>query len=229
MKILTNDQLHNFLEQGYTHLPQIKISDSIRDKIKNLATNQEQIYSESSEVLELLFPDKEILKNFGHDLSIFVSKAIKKNISYDEDEFYSIIRCTTSQQKTEAFLGHFDSHICTVVVPVNIPNAKELESGELVLFPNVRNVRGSKLKNLYKKISFQRYKNKPDYIKALEKKYEKKIFNFRDNVPIIFHGFNSFHWNFPFYGDENRITILIHYYDPEKFGIGKIMRFIRNR
>jgi hypothetical protein len=229
MQILTTEQLSDFLEYGFSTLPQLKLSDSAREKIKMLAIDQNQIYAESDKVLEIIFSDTKALNKVGQDLSIFSSKALNRNIPYSKGNFYSIIRCTTSNQKTEAFLGHFDSHICTIVIPVQIPRAKELESGELVLFPNVRDVRESKLKNLYKKISFQRYKNRPQEIQALERKYNKKIFNFRDNNPIIFHGFNSFHWNLPFYGAEDRITILIHYYDPDKFGLGKILRIIRNR
>lgn len=229
MKILTNEQLSHFLKYGFSPLPQLKLSHPIKDKLKKLALDQQNIYAESDEVLEMIFPDDEILNKFGQDLSVFSSKAINRNITYSKDNFYSIIRRTTSSQKTEAFLGHFDSHICTIVIPVQIPHAKEFESGELVLFPNVRDVQSSKLRNLFKKISFQFYKNRPQKIQNLEKKYSKKIFNFRDDNPIIFHGFNSFHWNLPFYGEEDRITILIHYYDPERFGLGKILRVIRNR
>ena len=63
MQILTTEQLSDFLEYGFSTLPQLKLSDSAREKIKMLAIDQNQIYAESDKVLEIIFSDTKVIVN----------------------------------------------------------------------------------------------------------------------------------------------------------------------
>ena len=113
-----------------------------------------------------------------------------------------------------------------------IPKISSSESGQLITFPNLRVEPFGNIYNfiskLYYKFFFQGKKN---IIKLSETKKSVE-FDFTDNIPILFLGRATLHGSrgFDEIPEGIRITMLTHFFDPSpKYGIGNLIRLIRNR
>ena len=223
---MTNNDIELLLSQGYVKLPDLR---STEDPSEIIAAKHYGTYSSSSE-FQNKYHETIGLDKITNQLSeIAISNF---NIKVDKTDVYKIIRVVQSSNIKESYRMHFDSHIFTLVTPVIIPKTKSSESGQLITFPNLRVEPIGNIYNfiskLYYKIFFQGKKNTiklSDAIKPVE-------FDFSDNEPILFLGRATLHGNrgFDEIPDGIRITMLTHFFDPSpKYGIGNLIRLIRNR
>lgn len=143
--------------------------------------------------------------------------------------FYSVLRIVRDRQNSEALRMHFDSHRFTIVIPIEIPLGESKSSGELITFPKIRsepnNIFFNILGKIYTKIFSINY-----FFNYLLKNKNFEITNFKNNRPILFLGRQTLHGNFALKlkSSEKRITLLLHYFDPEgNKGLGGLMRSIR--
>ena len=153
-------------------------------------------------------------------------------LQVDSTDVYSVCRLVRAGTLSEGYRGHFDSHLFTLVTPINIPNFGEVKNGgQLNYFPKSRAFPKTELSNIAKKISFKRFNSEAGFNK-LSQKSKLIVDDFSDYRPLLFVGNTTFHGNAPVDGgaNENRMTILTHFFDPSpKHGVGALMRRLRNR
>ena len=223
-------RLDKLIRCGFVKLPSLKEIDlmSIGKKISN-------------ELGKLTFKELSVThKSFLDYLEVnkyltpkLYQLAIRNyNFNGEIADQYHVARKVVPGDSKEQFRGHFDSHLFTIVFPIRIPHAvKNLDIGQLVYFSNIRNHPKNELSNFISKLYFKRYASKKG-IEKLSHNYKMGLENFEDYQPILFLGNTTFHTNYPvsLNCSEPRITLLAHYFDKSpKYGIGKILRILRNR
>lgn len=153
-------------------------------------------------------------------------------ISCEVDDIYNVCRLVRPGDTSEGYRGHFDSHLFTLVTPINIPEYPETDDiGQLHFFPNTRKMPKYEVQNIAGKIAYKRYNSKTGF-EALANKTNRMTETFRDYRPLLFVGNTTFHGNSPVNSGSkfNRMTILTHFFDPSpKYGVGNLMRLIRKR
>lgn len=169
----------------------------------------------------------------NHLLPALVSLA-KKEFKYtvNSEDVYNVCRLVRPGDVSEGYRGHFDSHLFTLVTPINIPNSKNIKDmGQLHYFPRTRAQPSNEIVNISGKIFFKKYNSENGFFK-LSQKVERIIDSFQDYKPLLFVGNTTFHGNSPVdtFLLQNRMTILTHFFDiSPRYGVGKIMRSLRSR
>ena len=148
------------------------------------------------------------------------------------DDEYHISRLVRPGDLSEGYRGHFDSHLFTLVIPVQIPtNNEDNGPGSLIFYPNARVEPKNEFHNFLGKLYFKRYASETGFASLANKSYQ-GISDFRDSRPLLFLGRQTFHGNLPVATtiSQNRLTLLSHFFDPgPSWGVGQILRKIRGR
>jgi len=170
--------------------------------------------------------------NINDDFNSILYNIAKSEFNYKgkASNTYIVTRLVRSGDMSESYRGHFDSHLFTLIIPVNIPIDKNNRgSGELVFFPKIRKHPKYEITNILIKIFFKLFSTKISY--NLLNLYANNIENdFSDYSPLLFLGNTTFHLNKELYGKEHRVTILMHFFDPSpSFSISSFIRKLRNR
>jgi hypothetical protein len=226
---ITPKQELELISNGYTSLPQIKIESISSDEIDYLISSRDKTYTASTEFHKKYIEKNKIYLELKNDLKEIAKKYYKNKAKYDDT--YSITRITKGSQSSESYLGHFDSHLFTLVTPVVIPEANTEEFGQLIIFPKIRKEPKNELINIFWKTFYKIYNTKEKFTKLMEKKNYVEL-DFKDSNPILFLGRVSLHANRGFKEDMKtyRITLLTHFFDPSpKYGIGNMLRIFRSR
>ena len=224
-------KIEELIQKGYCKLPSL-------NNLQNFKQIKEEIFLslDDKTYKEENYFHKKILKSIEFEERFFpYLKKIAKEIfltDTDPNDSYMIKRTVRPGEKFEGYRAHFDSHLFTLVIPINIPINKNInDRGQLIFFPNIRIFRKNELINIIQKLYFKRF-NSEEKINQLSKKYLMKIESFDNYEPILFLGFRTLHMNKGMNkkNNEKRITLLCHYYDTSpKYGISNILRKIRNR
>ena len=148
-------------------------------------------------------------------------------------DLYNVCRLVRPGDTSEGFRGHFDSHLFTLVTPINIPSSmlSDQDCGQLHYFPKSRKQPRSEIENVLGKLAYKRLNSESGFDK-LGQSTSRVVDTFEDYRPLLFLGNTTFHGNSPISLSfkENRMTILTHFFDPSsKFGVGALMRRIRRR
>lgn len=221
---LTAEQIDNLFNNGYAYLPQLKFSD-----IENVKVDvSNKVYTEDSQI------SRKFLDSFNfEELKTQLAKLAQEKLSLivEKEDTYSITRVLKSYDNLESYRGHFDSHLFTIVTAVRMPEAKSKESGQLIVFPKIRKEPRNEVMNIYDKIKFKLIYGRKSGFHTLMKRNMFVELDFEDFSSIIFLGRQCFHGNrgFAEAPDGLRITILTHFFDPSKRGIGLLLRKIRKR
>ena len=133
---LTESQERELLKNGYTSLPQIKNDFISKEEIDELISKRDKVYTSGTSFHKKYIKENKIYTHLKEDLKNLAKKYYKNNLEYDDT--YEITRITKGSQKSESYLGHFDSHLFTLVTPVLIPETNSSESGQLIVFPKIR-------------------------------------------------------------------------------------------
>jgi len=133
----------------------------------------------------------------------------------------------------EKYRAHFDSHLFTIVFPIQIPEVTcaDDSSGELMFFPNLRKRPKNELSNFLGKLWYYQYAS-DEGVKRLSQKNTMMTESFLDYEPLIFLGNVVFHANREVFtqSESYRLTLISHYFDSSpKYGIGNILRILRRR
>jgi hypothetical protein len=144
---------------------------------------------------------------------------------------YHIARKVAPGNSKEMYRAHFDSHLFTLVLPIQIPTSIAGTAGELIYFPKSRKAPKSEISNFVDKAYHKRFASK-DGIKKFAYNHAQMTENFIDFEPLIFIGNTTLHTNKPVSLDCSsfRLTLLAHFFDPSpKYGVGNILRQLRAR
>ncbi len=228
-----NLDLDTLVRNGYIKLPSIRslglssVSDSVISQM------------EGKNFKELCAAHKDFLKVLALDdyLAPKLFKLAKEKFGYEGliSNQYHVARKVTSCDIKEKYRAHFDSHIFTLVIPIRIPERRSDtdEIGDLIFFPNLRRSPKSEFENFIGKMWYHRYASK-NGINKLAMKSIVLVEDFLDYEPLLFLGSSVFHSNKPVFIEstsiEYRLTLLSHYFDSSpKYGIGNLLRMLRNR
>jgi hypothetical protein len=224
-----DEKFDELLENGYVKLPSIadlelsQISNRISSQISN------QTYTELNEEHKVFIGKLFLEKHLAPKLFDLAQK--KFNYKGLISNQYHVARL--AKPGDHKYRAHFDSHIFTLVIPLQIPEAISFGDsiGELVYFPNMRSFPQNPFIDFIGKLWFKKYSSQSG-IKNLAIKKKMNINSFRDYEPILFLGNTVFHANKPVSSnsDSHRLTLLAHYFDPfPKYSIGNLLRKIRFR
>lgn len=133
-----------------------------------------------------------------------------------EMDFYQVVRCLNGEVgRKNSYFFHYDTYVLTVLIPIMIPQMGE--RGDLVLFPNVRGIRQSYLRNLLDKFLV----DNPLSQWALKLAAKRKtcgatVVAMKPGNIYFFWGYRSIHANEPCDPNQIRATALLHFGDPYK-------------
>ena len=219
--------LNSLFADGFAYLP------SISNLLQELGTAKKTLREANSKTYSTdLEAHRELVEKM--DLAPFFEGALSKfcelGFSVREDDQYFVTRIVKPGQSSEAYRGHFDAHLLTVVLPVQIPKTAQLSCGELKFCANARKKKYNELTNFYQKLYWKKYASEEGFNKLADKR-NVVTENFEEMRPLAFIGTTTFHGNNVL--DESldeRVSCLCHLYDPSpKYGISNVLRIIRNR
>jgi hypothetical protein len=223
-------RISNLVRDGFVKLPSLKAFD-LDTLAKNISV--EMGYYKFNELgknhrafLDNLLIDKYLTpKLFNVAKELFDYKG-------DISNQYHIARKVEPGNSKEMFRAHFDSHLFTMVIPIKIPNKVESGSaGELIFFPKARKIPSNELSNIFSKTYHKRFASQQG-LEEFSSYHQKNIETFIDLQPLLFIGNTTLHTNYPVTDNcsSYRLTLLAHFFDPSpKYGIGNLLRVIRNR
>jgi hypothetical protein len=224
-----DDKFDDLITKGYIKFPSISDLDlaKIDKKISSEVSNKTftELGSEHKLFLNQLLIDKYLVpKLFDFATKKFGYKGLISNQ-------YHVARTVISGD--QKYRAHFDSHIFTLVIPINIPKVQKKGGtiGELIYFPNARTFPKNPFIDFIGKLWFRQYSSKTG-IERLSRKKSININSFKDYEPLLFLGNTVFHSNKPISSDvdNHRLTLLAHYFDPfPNTSVGSLLRKIRPR
>jgi len=131
-----------------------------------------------------------------------------------EMDFYQVVRCLNGEVgRKNSYIFHYDTYVLTVLVPIMIPQAGE--RGDLVLFPNVRGIRRSYLRNLFDKFLVDNQLAQWALRLAAKRKMcGATAVAMKPGNIYFFWGYRSIHANEPCDPNQVRATALLHFGDP---------------
>ena len=225
-----DSRLEKLIDTGYVKLPSLAEYDL--DFLASDISNE----MGASTFIELGSSHKKFLDDF--EVHKYLTPKLHRiarevfGFKGDLSNQYHVARKVEPGNSKEMFRAHFDSHIFTMVLPIKIPEtSEEGASGELIYFPYARKVPSNEITNFIGKAYYKKYASK-EGIEKFSINKPKKIDNFRDYQPLLFIGNTTLHTNFPVSAgcSSYRLTLLAHFFDPSpKYGVGSLLRFIRNR
>ena len=150
----------SLFEKGYVYFPSITDcewrQDVYADCMKQIKTKS---YAEN------LPANLNFLEQTG--ISRILAPALQErakqyfSISCAVDDLYNVCRLVRPGDTSEGYRGHFDSHLFTLVTPINIPEYQETDDiGQLHFFPNTRKMPKYEIQNIAGKIAYKRYNSK---------------------------------------------------------------------
>jgi len=205
--------------KGYIEINDF-ITPSQLDELKDFTfRNIEKFQGKNFRLYEDSFKNTVIEdKNFQNKLELLINEIVNFNFNKfveKEPGIYKVLRVVAGKkQKKQANLYHFDAHLITILIPILIPQNKNLKNGDLVIFPNIRKVNQSLLLNIFQKLFFQNFIIR----KLLSFTILRKILNYKilKLIPgkiYVFNGFTTLHGNMEIDEESQRATLLIHAYD----------------
>lgn len=130
-------------------------------------------------------------------------------------QVFPVLRCVqggSGQRESNAF--HYDATLITVLIPIFTPTEGE-QRGDLVMFPNLRRVRGSVLFNVVEKALLQNKFSRRLLTWAIQRGWAKPTtLRIVPGNVYLFWGYRSLHANEPCSPQFCRATALMHYGDP---------------
>ena len=130
------------------------------------------------------------------------------------------------QKSSEKYRTHYDSHLYTLVVPIQTSNEKDILKGQLYLAPNLRKQPKLDIINFLQKALAFRWRE-AGYLK-LEALNKIKVIDLQFGEAILFNGSRSLHGNLANDSQETRVTMITHMAGPFPNGIGPLIRNVKN-
>ena len=144
---------------------------------------------------------------------------------------YHIARKVAPGNYREMYRAHFDSHLFTLVLPIQIPTSKGGAAGELIYFPKARKKPKNEISNFLGKAYHKRFASKFG-LENYSSNHPQMTEDFLDYEPLLFIGNTTLHTNkqVSLGCSDVRLTLLAHFFDPSpQYGIGGVLRMLRRR
>ena len=226
-----DDRLQVLIKEDCVKLPSIRGLD-----LQTYYTNITKDMGDST-FAELIDSHKSLLEELGIEkyLAPKLLNIAQEIYGYEGklSNQYHVARRVEPGNSKEMYRAHFDSHLYTVVLPINIPDIPSNRSaiGDLIYYPRIRTMPKNEVFNFFGKAYYKQFASKS----GLDKLSKDKLpcfDNFLDYRPLIFIGNTTLHTNKPvsLNCSSSRLTCLAHFFDTSpKYGVGNILRYMRNR
>jgi len=131
------------------------------------------------------------------------------------DQILKVLRCVqgkTGRRESNCF--HYDASLVTVLLPIEIPQ-DGVARGDLIMFPNLRQIRSSVLLNILEKALLQNVLSRMLITVAIRQHVlrPEKLQLVPGNL-YLFWGYRTLHANEPCDPVSRRATAIFHYGDP---------------
>ena len=166
----------------------------------------------SEEIFEVIPKKTDFVNLYNHILNYNNIK-----ISNIDKHLHKVlgVRKGTDHKSKKIPMYHFDAYLITILIPILVPEINLKDKGELIIFPNIRNIHKSMFTNFVVKFFTQniffRYLINSSIFKILKKKI---ILNLNKEKIYIFYGYKTFHGVGKLGKNINRSTLLYHIYNP---------------
>jgi hypothetical protein len=147
-----------------------------------------------------------------------------------EEDFYFSFRCLQGASgQRDSYQFHYDSHIVTALLPVEIPESGP--KGDLILFPHVRPIRRHYYSSLLDKLVLSNKLSQTTLRGAARRGRLGAIaIRMQPGTVYFFWGYRSIHANEPCEPDKLRATALFHYGDRHRNSrLQALSRYARER
>jgi len=130
--------------------------------------------------------------------------------------FYQIFRCLKGQSsRKHSFYFHFDSYVVTIILPIVIPQSGS--AGNLIMFPAIRPIRRTYLRNVIDKLFSDLFPMQLFYrMRAGAPRSGAISIRMEPGSAVLFWGYRSLHTNEPCDPDKLRATALLHFGNPHR-------------
>ncbi|MBI6702815.1 hypothetical protein YA0089_16725 [Pseudomonas viridiflava] len=131
------------------------------------------------------------------------------------DQIFPVLRCVQGEQGLrESNCFHYDASLVTALIPIYIPTEGE-ECGDLMLFPNLRNVRQHIALNIIEKSLLQNRLTRWAMRMAIRHEWLKpKVLKLQPGDIYLFWGYRTLHANQACGPGLKRATAIFHFGDP---------------
>jgi len=147
-----------------------------------------------------------------------------------EDNFFFVFRCLQGASgQRHSYQFHYDSHILTALLPVEIPESGP--KGDLVLFPHVRPIRRRYYSSVLDKLALANKLSQTTLRAAARRRRLGAIaIRLQPGTVYFFWGYRSIHANEPCEPGKLRVTALFHYGDPHRnSSLQSLINYARGR
>jgi hypothetical protein len=133
-----------------------------------------------------------------------------------EQALYHVLRCLSGQTgQKHAWMFHYDSYVVTALIPIQIP--VEGKTGDLLMFPNTRNIRPAYLFNAMDKVLLDNRLTQKLLRASVERNRLKPVrIRMQPGNLYLFWGYRTVHTNEPCDVDQVRATALFHFANPHR-------------
>ena len=137
--------------------------------------------------------------------------------NFSDSELLSVLRVVTGKKSnSQSMKFHYDASVITVLVPILIPNGAIEDSGHLVAFKNLRNVRTNAIFNFIEKIFVQNPLSRKITSFLALKNLNNVLHKIEEGNIYFFYGYRTLHANLPVNPAYKRATLLLHFGDPHR-------------
>jgi hypothetical protein len=133
------------------------------------------------------------------------------------DRLYPVMRVLAGTQGVRHSNNfHYDSYVVSILLPVLIPNGPDEPPGNLVMFPNLRNVRRSSIVNIVEKLWVEKWLARIWPMPWVQRRLSAKVVTLTPGNLYFFWGMRSLHANQACAPSSVRCTVLLHFGDPHE-------------
>ena len=133
-----------------------------------------------------------------------------------DGNIYNVLRVIAGPNGADHSLQfHYDASVITVLIPLEIPDGRPEESGDLIAYPNRRPIRKIAMFNVLEKLWVQNPVNRRiQSAKIRNRKDDSNIVKLRPGNLYLFWGYRTLHANLGCKSNSLRATLLFHHGDP---------------
>jgi hypothetical protein len=133
-----------------------------------------------------------------------------------DDAVYNVLRVIAGPDGTDHSLQfHFDASVITVLIPLEIPEGRPEESGDLIAYPNMRPIRKNAAMNVVEKLLVQNpWRRRILSERIKNRKDDSNIVKLIPGNVYLFWGYRTLHANLGCKPNSLRATLLFHHGDP---------------
>jgi len=163
--------------------------------------------------------------NFRALLTGLTRRGCKQN--QGDSDIYNVLRVIAGPNGTQkSFMFHYDASVVTVLIPLQIPEGRPEEAGELIAFPNGRPIRRSSMVNALEKLWEQNpwmraFRSR----RIIARQDDRNIFRLKPGNIYLFWGYRTLHANLGCKSNSVRASLLFHHGDPHQGSV--VTRAIR--